>query len=158
MLFCPAVLPHTFTLHFCPTVLPCSFAPQFCCALLPCSFVPPTFEMQFCPALLPYSFVYSFAPHFCCALLPCSFAPYFYPAQMLYSDWFRKTLLTILFTDIDECALGTDNCDVNAVCSDTPGSFTCTCNEGFFWDGETCGKNFKTIYPEISVKITNRLW
>lgn len=28
----------------------------------------------------------------------------------------------------DECMLGTDNCDPNATCADTPGSFTCTCN------------------------------
>ena len=40
--------------------------------------------------------------------------------------------------DIDECALGTDNCDVNADCADTIGSFNCTCNIGYLGNGITC--------------------
>ncbi|WP_437686100.1 FG-GAP-like repeat-containing protein [Sorangium sp. So ce176] len=41
-------------------------------------------------------------------------------------------------TDVNECALGTDNCDANAACTDTPGSFTCACNAGYEGDGVTC--------------------
>ncbi|WP_437933073.1 EGF domain-containing protein [Sorangium sp. So ce341] len=41
-------------------------------------------------------------------------------------------------TDIDECALGTDDCDANAACTNTPGSFTCACNTGYSGDGTTC--------------------
>lgn len=40
--------------------------------------------------------------------------------------------------DKDECALATDNCDPNATCANTTGSFTCTCNEGFAGDGMSC--------------------
>ena len=40
--------------------------------------------------------------------------------------------------DIDECAEGTDTCDANASCANTPGSFDCTCNAGFAGDGVTC--------------------
>ena len=40
-------------------------------------------------------------------------------------------------SDINECA--TDQpCDGNAVCTDTVGSYTCTCAEGFTGDGVTC--------------------
>ncbi|MGK3982878.1 FG-GAP-like repeat-containing protein [Sorangium sp. So ce136] len=41
-------------------------------------------------------------------------------------------------TDVDECALGTDNCDANAACTNTAGSFTCACNAGYSGDGVTC--------------------
>ena len=41
-------------------------------------------------------------------------------------------------TDIDECTLGTDNCDVNANCTNTIGSFECFCNDGFEGDGTSC--------------------
>lgn len=38
----------------------------------------------------------------------------------------------------DECALETDNCSPNAICTDTPGAFVCTCAIGFAGDGVTC--------------------
>ena len=41
-------------------------------------------------------------------------------------------------SDIDECRLGTDDCDDNAKCDNTPGSFECTCNEGYSGDGKNC--------------------
>ncbi|WP_044986366.1 FG-GAP-like repeat-containing protein [Sorangium cellulosum] len=41
-------------------------------------------------------------------------------------------------TENDECALGTDDCDANATCADTPTSFTCACNAGYEGDGVTC--------------------
>ena len=33
-------------------------------------------------------------------------------------------------SDIDECLLGTDDCDTYATCANTDGSYTCTCNAG----------------------------
>ena len=48
--------------------------------------------------------------------------------------------LSVTFTpsDVDECALETDNCDVNATCANTIGSFTCACNNGYEGDGDPC--------------------
>ena len=48
------------------------------------------------------------------------------------------------FIDIDECT--TNPCDVNAACSNTNGSFECTCRPGFDGNGNVCqGK--KNAYP-----------
>ena len=37
--------------------------------------------------------------------------------------------------DIDECQRNTHNCNVSANCTNTPGSFFCTCNPGYTGDG-----------------------
>ena len=39
-------------------------------------------------------------------------------------------------SDINECQ--SDICDVNANCTDSDGSFECSCNVGFTGDGFTC--------------------
>ena len=45
-------------------------------------------------------------------------------------------------SDINEC-VEQSPCDENAQCANTPGSFTCACNEGYSGDGMTCtGQNF----------------
>ena len=45
--------------------------------------------------------------------------------------------------DVDECAdPELDNCHADASCSNTVGSFICTCNSGYSGDGITClGRN-----------------
>ena len=40
--------------------------------------------------------------------------------------------------DVNECLEGTDDCSDHALCSNTVGSFTCTCNDGYEGDGKTC--------------------
>ncbi len=45
---------------------------------------------------------------------------------------------TLFAIDADECALGTDTCSPYAKCTNTPGSYTCTCNPHFTGDGHTC--------------------
>ncbi|MEZ4328374.1 MAG: EGF domain-containing protein [Polyangiales bacterium] len=41
-------------------------------------------------------------------------------------------------TNINECDNDEDNCASDATCTDTQGSFTCACNEGFEGNGEVC--------------------
>jgi hypothetical protein len=41
-------------------------------------------------------------------------------------------------SDVNECTANTDNCDANAGCTNTSGSFTCKCNSGYSGDGVTC--------------------
>ena len=54
---------------------------------------------------------------------------------MLNSDLLRYTFI---HTDIDECTEEKDNCDDDAACTNTEGSFTCLCEPGFSGDGVQC--------------------
>ncbi|CAH3182494.1 unnamed protein product [Porites lobata] len=42
------------------------------------------------------------------------------------------------FKDIDECSTNSHSLDVNAMCSNTVGSYACACKAGFTGDGKTC--------------------
>ena len=47
-----------------------------------------------------------------------------------------------LIIDADECASGSHECDRNAKCQNTEGSYACECTPGYKGDGFTCvGKN-----------------
>ena len=54
----------------------------------------------------------------------------------------NKIIFTLLYdllnSDIDECTDGPNDCDNNAECDNTVGSFTCTCNTGYSGNGVTC--------------------
>ena len=43
-----------------------------------------------------------------------------------------------MFIDIDECMIEIDDCDSNAYCTDTSGSFNCICNNGYSGNGTLC--------------------
>ena len=48
-------------------------------------------------------------------------------------------------TDVNECANNNGNCHSQAKCTNTPGSFTCTCLDGYSGDGITCSGDEWTI-------------
>ena len=51
-------------------------------------------------------------------------------------------MLIFYFADINECTDNGHNCDDNAVCNNTVGSFTCSCNAGYSGNGVTCTGTF----------------
>ena len=64
--------------------------------------------------------------------------------------------LTVSFcyhVDIDECETGTDNCHESAQCTNTEGSFTCSCNPGYTGDGTECSVAL-TVVPEFAAVLT----
>ena len=65
-----------------------------------------------------------------------------YPYLVSVTNNFKLVVKIILIlspcTDVDECTLGTHNCDANAICTNTIRSFSCKCNAGFTGNGQTC--------------------
>ena len=54
---------------------------------------------------------------------------------------FVSSLCLKCFLDIDECSFGSHKCDVNAYCTNTVGSHSCSCKEGFIGDGRSCSRS-----------------
>ena len=52
---------------------------------------------------------------------------------IIYPEWY-----IYFFTDINECTNSIHGCHQNATCTNSIGSFTCTCNEGFDLNGTSC--------------------
>jgi len=57
--------------------------------------------------------------------------------------------------DINECSLGIHNCHANATCTNTQGSFTCSCKTGYSGNGRNCSgkKNFFSFHFESNENI-----
>ncbi len=51
---------------------------------------------------------------------------------------FLRSISNDSCVNVNECSVGTHNCHINAACTDTSGSFTCSCPPGFLGDGTTC--------------------
>lgn len=56
-------------------------------------------------------------------------------------------MLFLTVADLDECSTHTHNCDVNADCINTVGSYSCTCKAGYSGDGQTCTGKKQTKTP-----------
>ena len=59
----------------------------------------------------------------------------------------NPALVFSIFSDINECMTNVHNCDVNAFCNDTDGSYNCTCISGFTGNGTSCtGKSSSQMH------------
>ena len=67
---------------------------------------------------------------------------------------FLHDLQTLNITS-DECTNQTDDCDPAATCSNTPGSFTCTCPTGYSGNGRVCNDNDECLNPALTGCGTN---
>ena len=57
--------------------------------------------------------------------------------------------------DIDECAINTHDCVEQATCNNTPGGFTCDCNDGYTGDGSTaCNPEPPPTHPTADAGAT----
>jgi len=66
------------------------------------------------------------------------------PVQVRINYFFRN-VMTIICLDINECSGHTHDCDHDATCTDTLGSYRCSCNTGFNGNGQTCTGNTNNI-------------
>ena len=67
--------------------------------------------------------------------------------RQIFSNCWHDTVYNDIFiflTDIDECASAFANkCDSKANCTNTEGSYNCTCFKGYSGNGTNCtGKNY----------------
>ena len=68
--------------------------------------------------------------------------------QRLYSNWF------IFHTDVNECTNDQHSCDIHANCTNTNGSYTCACIDGYTGDGNICfGKHIVVFKKLFSIFI-----
>ena len=67
-------------------------------------------------------------------------------------------LLILCFTDADECADGSHDCDVNADCNNTVGSYICSCKPTYFGNGKYCTsfREFLACHIAMVVLINKR--
>lgn len=65
---------------------------------------------------------------------------------------FYPYIKVYLFSDIDECTSGKDNCDANALCINTEGSYQCNCKPGYFGDGQFCKSEVFHIIKGVNVQ------
>ena len=71
------------------------------------------------------------------------------------------SLFSLFYTDINECISNTQyhNCHYNAICSNTYGSYNCSCNTGYSGNGVDCqGNLFSLIVFSDKKWIWFHLW
>ena len=62
---------------------------------------------------------------------------YMHISIMIMSHWTSYLIDHIYLLDIDECKVG-HNCSQLQVCTNTPGSYNCSCSEGYQMEADEC--------------------
>ena len=60
---------------------------------------------------------------------------------------------SLILLDIDECSNGSHDCDINANCTNTNGSYSCTCKEGYTGKGESCQGKIRLDFEESRITV-----
>ncbi|CAH3156243.1 unnamed protein product, partial [Porites evermanni] len=72
---------------------------------------------------------------------------------------FNHSVPDFFFADINECEAGKHNCHANANCTNTKGSFECTCNPGYSGDGVNCtGENNTSVFFLMNLFLINSIY
>ena len=58
--------------------------------------------------------------------------------QSEMGKYFEWTINIFIFSDIDECSIGTHGCSAAAECDNIEGSYMCSCLTGYTGDGRVC--------------------
>ena len=58
----------------------------------------------------------------------------------------KSIVFTLIIIDIDECVSAeTNECDPNALCTNTDGSYICRCLSGYQGDGRNCTGKYSLV-------------
>ena len=74
------------------------------------------------------------------------------------SNKYSKPVVCVV-TDIDECAIGFDDCHADAVCTNTWGGYECECKQGYeglpnsFVNGRECKGKFNVSMKVIHILV-----
>ena len=66
-------------------------------------------------------------------------------SQIVFSNF-------IVLSDVDECSKGSHDCDVNASCNNTVGSYQCVCKLTYDGNGTNC-KRYRESFNKLYVLI-----
>ena len=73
--------------------------------------------------------------------------------MVVFQPYFKKLNHYLVVLDVDECK--EQSCDENTNCENIPGSYKCTCREGFHRDGRICTGDYakmKNNFVTYSIK------
>ena len=87
-------------------------------------------------------------------------------AEVTFNCFLQYGILFVVFyhADVNECEAGTSDCDDNADCENTEGSYNCSCNTGFTGNGTNCRGKKKTDHllvtkqSEIHISVNSQMY